>query len=163
MLSPYGLDGPIGESSAIAFGGLLVHKRRAGDENGTVETGLGDGVEQVARAERVETQRALGLRPRGGDVGEAREVVHRTGPERRDLARDGVAIEQVDRAPSDAGILGGSGPARRVRPRRDFGVMFEEMLDEMAAGEPCRAGNERDARHGADVSSAGRTGLRSTP
>lgn len=78
----------------------------------------------------------------------------------RQRAGDRLPIEQVDRVPLDSWV---AGMVRltfaNMRPADDSGLVFEEMIDEVAAGKTGRARYQRRTRHGR-LSAAARSVLR---
>ncbi len=144
---PYGLDGPIGESSSIALSCGAVHHGGPDDEHAAGEARPSGAVEQVVSAQDVDAQRAGWIVERLADVRAAGAVIDGRRLERADRVGDGLAIEQVDRRPSHARIRPPGASARGVAPGGDRGRIGEQVVDEMAAGESGRAGDQGQASH----------------
>ena len=85
------------------------------------------------------------------DVGDSGAVENRRRSDLRQRARDVVQIQEVNARPRDAIVtaVGETTPAG-VSPGGDVGVLVEQLIDEMAAGKPRCARDQRWTRHGED-------------
>jgi hypothetical protein len=82
--------------------------------------------------EHVAFERLRSVEPRLGDMRHSGAVIDLRRPKFANGGAHAIAIEEIDRLP---------------RPRHDVVLRETQVLDEMAAGKPSRAGYENDLAH----------------
>ena len=140
---------------AWSFGGTSRTRAQTGQVakqpgfDRTSKTGLANALEHMMSAEDVNAQCANRLRPGFTDMRDAGAVIDDRWPQISERARDCRTIEDVDRCPQHPRIVQQVPfTIAEMRPTRNLTVMFEKMIDQVTAGKPCGAGDQRRTMHG---------------
>src|SRR5690349_7762668 len=103
----------------------------------------------MMRAEYVDAQRDERLRPGLADMGDAGAVIHSRRLEIDERPCHRIAIQKIDRIPQDPTVGREVGLSTAdMSPRGDRRLVFEQMIEEMTAGEASGARDQRRTRHG---------------
>ena len=137
--SAYGLAGRQRRLLIQRRGGRGIDRGGAGNEDAAFGADTAERIEQVVRGEHVARERLRRVLPGVRDVRGAGTVVHGRRPQLANGLPNLLPVEQIDAPPGGEGreLGGGSDRAQATR----F-VRSRQLLDQVAAGEPCSAGDQ---------------------
>ena len=119
----------------------MVDRRGARNQDAGADRRAAERREQVMRAENVAGEGLVRMSPRVADVRHAGQVIDRRRPRACDRRLDRFALVQLDVDPLDARAADDRLRAR-AEPADDLGRVVLEQLDQVAADEARRAGDQ---------------------